>query len=270
MAISKKYGLNPFLAKIGLNLISVYDTQTEAPHTSLNPGTFPDYFCAIITMDGNGQIVYKNNLVKKVEQGDLYFFCYDDVQELACNEGKWHYHTYWFQILGVSLPTDCIKISLDDEEDFIKTQISLLQEGTSFSIKYANSLMLTRIIKFIKNFAEKNDSKKYPETLNKALSFINNNLGYPFKLKDLAKELNYCERQLCNIFTQHLGTSPKQYIISERIKRACTFLSTTYTSIELIADSLGFYSTSHFITTFKNAMGVSPTQYRKQGAIKRD
>ena len=270
MAVSKKYKINPFLAKIGLNLISVYDTQTEAPHVSLNPGTFPDYFCAIITMDGKGEIVYKNGLVKTVEKGELYFFCYDDVQEIACAEGKWHYHTYWFQILGVVLPDDCIKIGIEDEEEFMKTQLSLLQEATSFSIKYANSLMLTRIIKFIKNFAEKTEGKKYPETLNKALSFINNNLGYPFKLKDLAKELNYCERQLCNIFTQYLGMSPKQYILSERIKRACTFLSTTYTSIELIADSLGFYSPSHFITTFKNAMGVTPSEYRKQNTVKRD
>ncbi len=50
--------------------------------------------------------------------------------------------------------------------------------------------------------------------------------------------------------------------IEQRIQRAKVLLSATEASVTDIGAILGFSSSSHFATTFKQRVGVTPTVYR--------
>ncbi|MCF0055900.1 AraC family transcriptional regulator [Dyadobacter sp. CY356] len=82
-------------------------------------------------------------------------------------------------------------------------------------------------------------------------------------LEELAKELNVSYVWFRKEFKRIVGTSPGQYHLSLRIKRARQLLSETDLSIGNISDQLGFDSDFHFSKIFKQKVGFSPANYRK-------
>ena len=65
-------------------------------------------------------------------------------------------------------------------------------------------------------------------------------------------------------FSEAIGMTPRQYIMEHRIKSAQNLLKNTDKPIVKIAEDTGFYDTAHFSKCFSDAVGVSPTEYRKK------
>ncbi|GAC58882.1 putative AraC family transcriptional regulator [Gordonia hirsuta DSM 44140 = NBRC 16056] len=63
-------------------------------------------------------------------------------------------------------------------------------------------------------------------------------------------------------FAAAFGTTPHQYLMELRLDRAKSLLISTGLTVTEISSASGFASPSHFATTFKNRVGVTPTQYR--------
>jgi AraC-like DNA-binding protein len=67
-------------------------------------------------------------------------------------------------------------------------------------------------------------------------------------------------------FLQLTGTSPSQYRTAEIIRRACRRLLETDDSLAQIAEDLGFHDAFHFSRRFKQIVGFSPSNFRRQMA----
>ncbi len=65
-------------------------------------------------------------------------------------------------------------------------------------------------------------------------------------------------------FTAVYGVPPMQYLSDLRIRKAKQLLSSDYSSIAQIAQSVGYGSIYHFSKMFKNTVGISPTEYAKR------
>ena len=81
-------------------------------------------------------------------------------------------------------------------------------------------------------------------------------------LSDYAKQCGYSATYLGKIFHKVTGVSFSQYMLNAKINQAKTLLLTTEMSISEIAETLGYYDTSHFINQFKKKVGCSPNCYR--------
>ncbi len=57
--------------------------------------------------------------------------------------------------------------------------------------------------------------------------------------------------------------TPHQYLLNRRICRSKTLLATTTLSVTEISASVGFATPSHFATTFRNRVGLTPTAFRR-------
>ena len=57
--------------------------------------------------------------------------------------------------------------------------------------------------------------------------------------------------------------SPSQFILQFKLQKSQELLKTTDDSITAIADATGFSSIYLFCSTFKAALGLTPTQFRK-------
>src|SRR3989304_815484 len=68
---------------------------------------------------------------------------------------------------------------------------------------------------------------------------------------------------LTRIFKQRFGVPPYRYLIGLRITYASELLRTPSLSVTQICHRSGFNSLSHFITTVRRHMGMSPSQYRR-------
>jgi transcriptional regulator GlxA family with amidase domain len=81
-------------------------------------------------------------------------------------------------------------------------------------------------------------------------------------LGQLADQAGLSPRTLIRRFRAQTGTTPAQWLIMARIRRAQHLLETTDTSIERIAGSLGFGAAT-FRDQFRRRVGVSPHGYRR-------
>jgi transcriptional regulator GlxA family with amidase domain len=81
-------------------------------------------------------------------------------------------------------------------------------------------------------------------------------------LGELAAQAGLSPRTLIRRFRAQTGTTPAQWLIMARIRRAQHLLETTDTSIERIAGSLGFGAAT-FRDQFRRRAGISPHSYRR-------
>lgn len=61
-------------------------------------------------------------------------------------------------------------------------------------------------------------------------------------------------------FKIKFGTSPRQWIIQQRLEKAKDLLENGSISVQDVANQVGYDSTSHFIKAFKKAFGITPKQ----------
>ncbi len=116
--------------------------------------------------------------------------------------------------------------------------------------------------------AVENPRDEYELTCGKnMLTFIKENHEKPLTLKEIAKSAHLCRSDANKIFKKVVHKSPIEFLIQYRIQQACHFLRETEMTVTEIAYSVGFASTSYFIKTFKNNLGVTPLQYRAIGFL---
>lgn len=88
-------------------------------------------------------------------------------------------------------------------------------------------------------------------------------LDEDLSLGTLAAEAGMSPFYFARSFRQHFGEAPHQYLLRKRIERGKDMLLHTETSLVEIALATGFSSQSHFTSTFKRMVGVTPGEYRR-------
>lgn len=79
-------------------------------------------------------------------------------------------------------------------------------------------------------------------------------------LDKLAKDLYISKYYLIRKCKTSLGLTPHKFHLQNRIRKAQTLLFTNKSITEASVDT-GFYDQSHFDKSFKNIVGISPTEY---------
>lgn len=83
----------------------------------------------------------------------------------------------------------------------------------------------------------------------------------------LAKHLGISEVYLRKQFQARYHTTPKQYVLDLRIRKAKQLLVDTPFTVAAIAEECGFASPYHFCRAFKRRIGQTPTQYATKNRI---
>lgn len=98
----------------------------------------------------------------------------------------------------------------------------------------------------------------------KVIDYIHSRYASKLSIGELAKLSRLSESQLTRRFRKLFGVSPHEYILRVRVDAARTLLEETNRTISDIALEVGFTDHSHFIRSFKQLRGITPTQYRKR------
>ncbi len=84
----------------------------------------------------------------------------------------------------------------------------------------------------------------------------------------LAEKLGMTDRHLRRLFSEHLGASPIEIMITKRLHLAKQLVTQTDQSVSEIAFAVGFESIRRFNEAFKKGFKTSPSDMRKkQGKV---
>jgi transcriptional regulator GlxA family with amidase domain len=87
-------------------------------------------------------------------------------------------------------------------------------------------------------------------------------LDQPLTVEDLARQANMSSRHLARHFRSVTGTTPLQWLLTQRIRRAQELLETTDDSVDTIASAAGMGTATTLRRHFHRTIGVPPDTYR--------
>lgn len=100
--------------------------------------------------------------------------------------------------------------------------------------------------------------------IRKVIHYIQTNLAEEICLETLGNFVGLSKQYLVNLFKKETGGTIHDYLAVERLKAARTLLQNSDMSVETISEACGFNTPSYFCTFFKQKVGTSPLQFRKQ------
>jgi transcriptional regulator GlxA family with amidase domain len=83
-------------------------------------------------------------------------------------------------------------------------------------------------------------------------------------LDELARSVNLSVFRLLHLFKAETGTSPLQYLKTQRLTKARELLEITFLNLKEVLHRVGLKDRSHFAKDFKKQFGVPPLRYRNQ------
>jgi len=98
-------------------------------------------------------------------------------------------------------------------------------------------------------------------------AFIDENLQRTIHTRDLCSVARRSAAHFARSFKHTFGESPHAYVMKRRLEKACHLMITTSESLSQIALSVGFSDQSHLCKRFKEALGQSPSNWRREREI---
>jgi len=99
--------------------------------------------------------------------------------------------------------------------------------------------------------------------LQRVLDRMNVDLAADLDLNTLAAESGYSRSHFLRTFRAVMGCSPHRWLTRLRVEQAKTILREQSISLIDIALACGFSSHAHFSNTFRQIVGVTPSDYRR-------
>jgi len=104
--------------------------------------------------------------------------------------------------------------------------------------------------------------------LQPVLRWIEAQLHRPLTLAEIAQRAATSSRTISRRFLQQTGSSPLQWLLGARVRRAQYLLETTPMPVKQVAAASGFGSAATFRARFTRLVGLSPQAYRKNFQLK--
>ena len=101
------------------------------------------------------------------------------------------------------------------------------------------------------------------DIVKETLDYIHENYARPITNKSIAEHFGFHPNYLSSLIKANTGLSLHKYILQVRLLHATELIETGLFSMREIAERSGFCDVFYFSKYFKNAMGVSPTEFAR-------
>jgi AraC-like DNA-binding protein len=135
---------------------------------------------------------------------------------------------------------------------------------TQFERSHQAMLLFQELLLLLFEKSKAKNQQTIPLTVNAAREYIDENLATPLTIQQVAQHVNLSSSQLTRQFKQSYGQTPYDYYLRQKLQLAQTLLANTLLPIKEIAARLAFSDDHYFATLFKQKIGMTPFQWRKQ------
>ena len=230
----------------------------------------------LIVFAKSGHCTYKTGGKEyDVQKGDLLFFQKKQAHSAVANDkDPWSYYTVSFDI-------DCL--SEETKQNILK--LPLITKTKHFSLYYekfsellsiwstrdtgyllkCRSLISDILYMMIRENTESPVQNPYADKLDALKLHIAKNYTKTFSINELAEITGISPSYFRMLFKKHTGYSAIQYQNRIKINKACDMLKSRTFNITEIAYAVGYSDVYYFSRIFKKTMGISPSEYIKNG-----
>ena len=99
--------------------------------------------------------------------------------------------------------------------------------------------------------------------LRRVTDYINDNMSRDLSLAEIAELVDLSTFHFVRAFKQATGETPHRYLLKSRVERAKQLLTKTELPLAEIGYLVGFNSQSHFTTSFRRLVRLTPKAYRE-------
>ena len=128
---------------------------------------------------------------------------------------------------------------------------------------YVESLLVDIFSKIIGSVKAEIKTGNSPGWLEKVVNILHDEDLTIDSIEQIASQVDLHPVYLSRAFKLYTGSTIMEYLINNRLNRACRDLAFSDLSITQIGLQANFYDQAHFIKTFKKCLGITPYKYRK-------
>ena len=167
----------------------------------------------------------------------------------------------------------CVIVSGYSDFEYMKAAIQ--QSAADYLLKPVNPEELKRLLQRLEATLLAREQQMIPRRESDAAAlaervrlYLQENYDQPVDFSSLADSLAVSAPYLSKLFHEQEGKSPSRYLTDLRMRKAQKLLMDTQLTVREIAVRVGYPDPFHFSRNFKNAMGISPVQFREERAGK--
>ena len=254
----------------------------EFSYCSINYGHKPGDFCRRMAYDKHFISFFRTDFLYE-KNGKLLRGHSGDMLIIPSGEIIWHGPT---PEMTEGFANDWMRVDGDDFIDLIRKY--KLPIGTSFSVGGRHTLahciekikaeqaacspgymelcelyMREAVIKLHRAHKNVLSGKSDEKIKNLRISMIEEPQR-DWTLKTMAEHCGYSQSHFSTLYNEMYSISPVSDLINIRLENSKMMLAYSSVSISEICDAVGFSNIYYFSKCFKNNIGISPSQYRKQ------
>lgn len=258
------------------NYITINNCACEKLHVvdtgSYRPNGRIDYHIVYIA-EGCCYITLNENKKEKIPAGSVIVYLPHQKQEYEFLK-KDKSISYYVHFTGTICEQLMDELELNNKNIYyigksvtLEKKFDSLIEEFQLKPKYSKYRLQGLLLEVITLIAKKNSNimnggqitdKKFNEICKEMRKNFSKNIPIMY----YANKCNLSESRFSHLFTNIIGTSPKQYMIMCKIDVAKELLINSDMSVYQISEDVGFSDQNYFSRAFKKHTGLSPSEYR--------
>lgn len=155
--------------------------------------------------------------------------------------------------------------------DFEYARAAIQNSAVDYLLKPVNPEELAALLKRLETMLMAREQALAPrreasvgEVVENVMLYLRENYDRQIDFAAVAEAQAVSAPYLSKLFHDRVGTSPSRYLTDLRMQKAKKLLLDSQLSIKEIAERVGYPDPFHFSKSFKNAVGMSPAQFREQ------
>ena len=205
------------------------------------------------TLHGTGEIFVHHPGEETVSRtkGDAHYGCMTAVFRIdhLRNEVAWPRHFLWDDVRGVA------RFAEEMLYAFHHTELNHAVIG---------ELIWSQFRFRLAQFLKQSNQLGLPPRIAGVMAYIERHHAEAIGIDNLALQAGLSASHLHAQFREHVGITPHQLLIHQRMRTARHLLATTREPIKAVATGIGYENTENFCRAFKKQFGITAASYRKK------
>lgn len=163
----------------------------------------------------------------------------------------------------IPFPTYIQLSQLHQGEYYLNEIVKGFQNKSLFYKEMISALLKAFLLMALHDYQMSNNKKtSNTENVNDIISYLHNHYNSRLTNKQLGEIFGFHPNYINRLVVKYTNMSIQQYLINIRMNKAIDLLQNSNKSISEIAEIVGYNSIHYFSRTFKNKIGMAPSNFR--------